>query len=236
MIELEGRVEGWQLLDEATPFVGAAHPLHHEDGRGLLDDLFALDGPEVDLEVRFVPDEHPVDGLFAAERADLGIDRPAPLEPHVSELASALEGDRAALLRDLERLKEVDDGHVLDRAGEASLECRGHALVRECLLRAAREHDIDAREQLADEDGLREVVLDPELEPADLVLDRALGCEEDDRDGGPLAALAQTTNERVAVHLRQLRIGDDQVRGLVFDHLERGGAVGRTGDVVASLS
>ena len=104
------------------------------------------------------------------------------------------------------------------------------------LLRAAREDDVHAREQLADEDGLREVVLDAELEPADLVLDRALRREEDDRDARPLAALPEAADERVAVELRQLRVGDDEVGRLVLDHLERGRAVVRARDVVASLA
>ena len=236
MIDLEPLVERRELLDEPAPLVGAAHALHDEDGGRLLDDLLARDGPEVDLEIGLVPDEHPVDGLFAAERAHLGIDGATAFEPHVTELAAALERDRPALLRDLEGLQQVDDGHVLDRAGEARLERRGDAAVREALLRAAREHDVDAREQLTNEDRLGEVVLHAELEPADLVLDRALRREEDDGDRRPLAALAKAADERVAVHPGELRVGDDEVRRLLLDHLERGRSIGRACDVVTSLS
>ena len=150
--------------------------------------------------------------------------RPPSNQTWPSRLA-VLERDRAALLRDLERLQEIDDGHVV-RSSPAKrvFSVADDALVGETLLRATREDDVHAREQLADEDGLGEVVLDAELEPADLVLDRALRREEDDGDRRPLAALPEAADERVAVDLGQLRVGDDEVRRLVLDHLERGRA------------
>ena len=60
---------------------------------------------------------------------------------------------------------------------------RGDALAR-----APREEQVHARDELADEDRLGEVVLDAELEAADLVLDRLLAREEDDRDRSPSPA------------------------------------------------
>ena len=65
----------------------------------------------------------------------------------------------------------------------------------DALLRAPRQEQVHARDELAHEDRLGEVVLDAELEAADLVLDRFLAREEDDRNARPLGrSLSRLTN------------------------------------------
>ena len=92
---------------------------------------------------------------------------------------------------------------------------------RDALLRAAREEQVHARDQLAHEDGLGEVVLDAELEAADLVLDRLLAREEHDRDRGPLGLLLEPAHQRVAIERGKAGVGEDQIGRRVLDLRER---------------
>ena len=234
MIHLEDRGERRELLDEPPPLVGATHALHHQRRGADLDDVLVLERSEVDLEIGLAPDEETVDGLLAPQPSDLGVDDLAVLEPDVAEARAALEGDRAALARDLECLEEVDHGHLVDRSGEARSE-RRRLLRRDRVLCAAREDHVHAGEQLAHEDRLREVVLHAELESSDLVLHRVVRGEEDDRDRRILAPVPEAPNERVTVELGKLGVADDEIRRLRIDHVERRLAVLDASDVVASL-
>jgi hypothetical protein len=83
------------------------------------------------------------------------------------------------------------------------------------------QEDLDAREDLFDVDRLGEVVLHAELEAANLVLDVGLRGQEDERDRRPVGVLLEPLDQLEAVHLRHLRVGDDQVRRGRLDLAER---------------
>jgi hypothetical protein len=101
--------------------------------------------------------------------------------------------------------------------------------------RPPRQEKVDPSDQLANEDGLGEVVLHPQLEAADLVLDRLLAGEEHDGDLPPVRVLLEATDERVAVHLGQARVAEDQIGHRELDLLERVEAVLGGGHAVAGL-
>ena len=103
------------------------------------------------------------------------------------------------------------------------------------LLRATGEEQVHPGDELAHEDGLREVVLDAQLEPADLVLDRLLAREKDDRDRRPLGALLELAHQGVPVELGQPRVAENEVRRERLDLGERIEPVCGRGDAVASL-
>ena len=67
------------------------------------------------------------------------------------------------------------------------------------LLRAPRQQQIHARDQLAHEDRLGEVVLDAQLQTANLVLDGLLTGEEHDGDVRVLRPILHATDELVAI-------------------------------------
>lgn len=119
MVDSEHGRERRELLEQATPLVHAAHALHQDALRRRVDDVVVLHRAEDDLELRLVPDEAAVNGLFAAERAELGVDDLAVAEINVRDVRAVAQREDAALSRDLERLQEVDDRHVGDRPGEA---------------------------------------------------------------------------------------------------------------------
>ena len=173
-----------------------------------------------------------------AQASQLGVDDLAVAEVDVAVLPAPLrQVDDAALARDLEGLQQVDDGHVLASSPRSA--CGPdvvRAVGRDVLLRAARQEQVHARDELAHEDGLGEVVLDAELEAPDLVLDRLLAGQEDDGDGRPLGPLLQLAHEGVAVELGQARVAEDQVGRERLDLGERVEAVGGRGDAVARPS
>ena len=97
------------------------------------------------------------------------------------------------------------------------------------------QQDLDARDDLFDVDRLGEVVLDAQLEPADLVLDVGLRRQEDERDRRPVGVLLEPLDELEAVHLRHLGVGDDEVGRRGLDLAERVEPVDRGRDVEAGL-
>ena len=235
VIDLEDRRQRRELLAEAPPLVDPPHPLHEDALRGTADDVLVRDGAELDLERGLVPDERAVDGLLAAEAAELGVDHLAVAEVDVPLLAAAAKVNDAALPRYLEGLEQIDHGHVRRRPGEARPPRRGAARGGDVLLRPAREEQVHPRDELADEDRLRQVVLDPELEAANLVLDRLLAREKDDGDARPLR---RSFSLRTRVYPSSLgrRVSLRTRSGVErFDLRERVQAVGGRGDAVAGL-
>ena len=199
-------------------------------------EIVVLHRAELDLELRLVPDERAVDRLLAAQAPEVGVDHLPLAEVDVRRLHPAREVNDAALPRHLEGLQEIDDGHVGDRPAEARLP-PGEQLVlrRDVLLRPSREEQVHARQELPDEDRLRQVVLDAELEAANLVLDRLLARQEDDGDDGPLRLLLELPDERVAVELREARVGEDEIGRREIELRQRVLPVGGRGYAVAGL-
>src|SRR5690606_13268029 len=85
-----------------------------------LDALRAVDRHELHVEVALERVEHPVEGVLAAQPAQLRVDDLAFLEVDDAG-ALALELDGAGLAADLEGLHEIDDAHVRERAREPGL-------------------------------------------------------------------------------------------------------------------
>ena len=235
MIDLEDRLHRGELLGEASPLVQPPHSLHEDTLRRRADDVVVLHVAKLDFEVGLVPDERAVDDLFAAKGSELCVDQLAVAKEHVREVFSISKVDHAALSRHLERLKEVDDRHVLYRSRKMRASARVRARRGNGLLRAARQEKVYPRQELAHEDGLGEVILDAQLEAADLVLDRFLTREEDHRNVRPLRSILEALDERVAVELRQAGVAQDEVRRLQLDLREGVEAVGGSRDAVTSL-
>src|SRR5690606_26547258 len=129
----------------------------------------ATHGAELDLELALVPRQQPVDRVLALQRAGLGVDHLAVAEVDRGlSVRAAGELDDARLAADLDGLDDVDHGHVGDAAGEA-----GAVLLEiEELTLPLLQQDVDPRDDFFDVDRLRQVVVDAELEPLDLALDR----------------------------------------------------------------
>jgi hypothetical protein len=234
VIDVEHRHQGWQLLEQASPLVDPPHPLHQDPLRRHLDDVVRLDDRELDLERTLVPDERAVNCFFAAERAELRVDDLSLAKQNLRAVGVVVNVQNAALSGDLERLQKVDDGHVLNRAlelGSTRLRLAG----RDPFLRPLREKQIHARDQLAHENWLREVVLHAELEPADLVFNRLLARQKDDGDGSPFGALFQPSHERVPVHARESRVGQDEVGRRELDFAQCIGAVSGRRDAITGF-
>ncbi len=215
------------------PLVEAAHPLHQQALRRGRDDVLATHAAELHLELAVVPGEQAVDRVLAHQVAGLGVDHLAVAKVDGGAAAGgALEVDHAGLAADLDGLDEVDHAHVGDVAGKARAAV---ALSLDPLALGALEQQADPRRDLFDVDRLGQVVGDAELEPADLVFDRGLPGQEDERDLGPLRAQLERLAEREAVHVVHLGVRDDEVR-LGSLYLVQGvTAVGRRRDVVACL-
>ena len=86
----------------------------------------------------------------------------------------------------------------------------------------------DARAELADREGLRDVVVGAELEPDHLVELVVAGRQHDDRHG---ALGAQALAHLEPVEARQHDVEHDEVDGLRVEALERLLAVGRLDDL-----
>jgi hypothetical protein len=74
VVDLEDRLHGRKLLEQASPLVEAPHPLHQQALGRQVDDVLAADVLELDLELAVRPDEQAIDGLLPLEPAELGID------------------------------------------------------------------------------------------------------------------------------------------------------------------
>jgi hypothetical protein len=91
---------------------------------------------------------------------------------------------------------------------------------------------LDAAAELAHREGLGDVVVGADLQPADLVGLASLRGQHDDRH---LAAGAELAADFDAVQLGQHQVEDDQVEAPLLEAPQRLPAVQRRGDVVAVL-
>ena len=128
------------------------------------------------------------------------------------------ELDDARLAADLDRLDDVDDRHVADAAREARTTVA--ALLEPSAL-ALLQEDVDAGDDLLDVDRLGQVVVDAQLEAADLVLDRVLGGQEDERDLTPVGVDPHPAPQLEAVAVGERRLRDDEVRRVELELVER---------------
>ena len=201
----------------------------------VLDHVLAPHVAEVDLERALAPEQRAVDRALAAQRAELGVDQRCRRGSRsIAALRCRVQVQHARLLADVDRLQQVDEAHVGERAGEARLARAAPLLEPGALL--ALQNEVHARDDLFDVDRLGQVVLDAELEAADLALHRQVARQEDERDVGPFRACADLFDEREPVDARQARVGEDQVGPRDIEHLERGLGVGAGRDVVAGLA
>src|SRR4051812_45305983 len=100
--------------------------------------------------------------------------------------------------------------------------------------RAAAQERVHPREQLAEAEGLGEVVVGAHAQAEDLVRLHALGGEHQDGGGG--SAAAQFLEQLVPVALREHHVEHDQIDIRLQGHAQAGLAVGRHADVVAVLA
>nr|WP_231864925.1 hypothetical protein [Sorangium cellulosum] len=234
-VDLEDGRERRQRLEQAAPLVDAAHALHEEALRRRLDPVGVVDLAELDLERPLVPQERAVDGLLAAEPAERRVDDLALAEVDLRLVVRVRQVDDPALPAHLERLQQIHDVHVEDRPGEPGPPRRREVARRDPLARPPREEQRHARDELAHEDRLGQVVLDAELQPADLVLDGPLAREEDDRDRGPVGVLLHLADEGISVHVGEARVAEDEVRRGDLELRESVRSVLRGGHAVTGL-
>ena len=131
-----------------------------------------------------------------------------------------------AVATELERARV--DGGFGDVKGRVC-GCRG-CTHRRLRARAAQER-LDARHQFADTEGLRDVIVGPDLEPDDLVEVLTLGGEHEDR--GLASASAQLPTDVVAAEAGQHDIEEDEIRILPCAEVDREVAAGAREDLEA---
>ncbi|MFO0602510.1 MAG: hypothetical protein U0324_05010 [Polyangiales bacterium] len=198
-VDLPGGVEGGEGGLEVVPLVGAAEPFEHEaldaggDGAVDLDALQGV-GAEAGGEAPVVPPEHAVDGALAAEEAGRGVDHLAVAEGERAALGGGVDLDDPGLAPEVDGGEQVDEAHAPELAREARAR-RG----RQRLAAPARQHELHAREQLLQVDGLREVVLDAQPQPPDLVVEVHRARQEHERHPRPRLVGLQPLAEVVAV-------------------------------------
>ena len=232
LIDLEDAVERRELLEHPPPLVEPPHPLHEDALRREVDALVAPHRAKVDLEGAVVEDERAIHGALTDDAAHLGVDDLAFAEEDLAARAPALEVQHAALAGDVDRLEQIDEPHVRERAAEARLRER----VLQALALLPLQHQVHAGDDLFDVDRLGEVVLDAELQPADLALDRGIARQEDERDRREVRALLDPLDEREPIPAGQARVRQDQVGQRQRHHVERALRVGRGRDAVARFA
>src|SRR5262249_54027487 len=154
---------------------------------------------ELDLELSVGPDEETIDGVLALQPPKLRVDDLAVAEIDRRAAAFAGKVDNTRFSTDLDSLNEIDHRHVGELAGELGLRLPFLGQRRALLL---LKQDLHARDDLLDVDRLGQVLLDAELEAADLVLDGLGAGEEDERDLVPLRPLLQALTQAEPIELR----------------------------------
>ena len=232
VVDLEDLLHRRKLLGEAASFVDAAHALEQQRLVGDLYRLAAADRLELDGKLAVVPQQQAVDRALAGQAPELRVDHLAVAEVDSAAFSlAAVDLDDARLARELDGLHEIDHRHVAERALKA---CARVSALDPLALRALQNQP-DARADLFDVDGLREVVLDAELEAAHLVLDGGVRREEEERNLSPVGMLLEAAAKLEAVEAGQLDVGDDHLGRLRGDARERIGTAGGRLDDVAVL-
>ena len=203
-------VERRQLLEQARPLVEAAHALHQQALRARRDHLAAAHGAEHDLELALAPGQQAIDRVLALQRAGLGVDHLA-----VAEVDRRLCGWRSPTNWITPDLRLTSIVWITSTTGmSATRPANRIAVLALVEVRALPllQQDVDPRDDLFDVDRLGQVVVDAELEAADLVLDRGLGGEEHERDLGPVGRRrARGDAARSRRGRSELRLRDDEI-------------------------
>ena len=195
-----------------------------------LDALGAIDGDELHVEVALERVEHSVEGVFAAQPAELGVGDLALFEIDDAG-AFALELDGAGLAAHLEGLHQIDHAHVRQAAAEPGLRL---ALLDPFLLDLLKNH-LHAGDDLFDVDRLGQVVVAAQLEAAHLELDRLLAGEKDERNVAKAFVAFEHPGQLEAVHLGHSGFRQHQVGRRDLHLVERVFAVNGRGHLKASL-
>ena len=184
-VDLEAMRQRRQLLEQARPLVEPPHALHQQALRARRDHLAAAHGAEHDLELALAPGQQAIHGVLALQRAGLGVDHLA-----VAEVDRGLALVRSPVNWMTPDLRLISIVWITSTTGMSATRPANRVAVARAPRTRSRcrfcEQDVDPRDDLLDVDRLGQVVLDAELEAADLVLDRGLGGEEDERDLGPV--------------------------------------------------
>ncbi len=234
--DLENRVERRQGFAKTTPLVHAPHALHQQSLRGTADDFGHLDFAEFDLEIAFVPKQDAIDGFFAGEFSQDRVDDFAVAEIDVGLLPVVVNVNDARFATHLERLQQIDDPHVGDETRKTRPSTQRALLLGcEAISRITGEKNVDAGNQLANEDRLRQIIFDTQFEAADFVFDRLLTREKNDGNRRPISILLDAAHESVPIEVREARVRQDQVRRRKFDLRKRVVAIERCRNAEASL-
>ena len=210
-------------------FVESAHTFHQEWSHGRVDHVVAPYLLELDGELPFRPGEEPIDGVRAGEASDLGInDLAVAKEDRAAAGVPIDDVNDARLPVELDGLYEIDHADVGEIPGEAraAFPAGLHAFAF-CALQS-RAH---ANADLLDVDGLGQVVVDAEFETTDFVLDGFAARDKEKGDLRPLGTCLDLAAQLEAVHLVEIRVGDDQIRLTGFEQSKRLATAGGGRDV-----
>ena len=235
LVHLEDAGEGRELFEQAAPLVESTHALHQQalhrarDGRRVRAHL-----AELEIEVALAPDQEAIHGRLAGLVAELGVAELSFFEEDRPATIARRQVQHAALAADVDRLQQIDQAHVRQRAREARR--RQRVPMLQALALSALQLEVHARDDLLDVDRLGEVVLDAELEAADLALDRAIAGQEHEGDVRPIGVFAQMLDQREAVDLGQPSVRDDHVGRRQLHHRQRTFAVTARCDTITGLT
>ena len=209
VVDLEYARERWQLLEQPAPLVQAAHALRQQVLRGHLDDDGPFDRAEREGIGALLPEKHAVKRSIVRQVGAASVDDLPLAKRDRALVPRRLEQQMAGLSAALDRLHQVDEAHLIELASDdlrviRSLELRLVAFV---------EQDAHAGEDLAQVDGLGEVILDAKLEGHDPLVKLVFRGQENDRDvRGDSAGLQGDDEGEAVLIVRELGVCDDQVR------------------------
>ena len=201
---------------------------------------------EQQVDPQIVLDHDLAHEVVVDRRRGHDVDDALAIEPEVEEDPVVAELEVGVHQRDLAAELAMERDRRVDRDGRRADPALG-AVERErpaerrpgqerLLRREPGEQALDPRQQLGRVERLDQVVVGAGAQPADLLLDLALGRQHDDRDVARAALLRpDLRRDLVAVELGQVDVEQDQVGRLRAPQPEPFGAVTRDDDLVALL-
>ena len=234
-VDLEHGIERREELGQTAPLVEPSHAFHQERLRRPVDGALAqAHTPELEVKRSVAPKQVPIDRILADQFLDRSVDHRARVEGYHPRLPIGRdEGEHTGFPAHVDCLQQVDDAHLRKRAAEPR--ARVATLVLKPGARLSRELDANTGDHLTNVDRLGEVVLDAELQPTDLAFDRLIARQEHERDMRPFRILPQLFDELEAIQVAERRVGENQVRLVGMQDLERLPHTGTPGHVVAGV-